>query len=275
MSPEERQLLSDLFDRVRGAAGSPRDREAEDLIAQKLREQPYAAYFLAQAVIIQDQALQNTTSRMQELEDQVQQLESQVNERHSESTGFLGGLGSLFGSKSQQPAPRGYDSGSQRDYAQRDGRLYDDYRQSNREPEPSPGPWGRAGAAGGPWAQQPSAFGSSGGFLSGALTTAAGVAGGVLAADAIRGMFSSHVGGNANPGNGLFGGNGNTPVEENTTNNYFLANDKSDSKSDAKPDPGASGDSAQGSGNDNDNDDTNDSYDTADYDDGGSDDSFA
>ncbi len=41
MSPEERQLLTALFDRVRTAAATPRDREAEALIDQATREQPY------------------------------------------------------------------------------------------------------------------------------------------------------------------------------------------------------------------------------------------
>ena len=36
ISPEERQLLQGLFDRIRGAAGTPRDREAEarELLAE-------------------------------------------------------------------------------------------------------------------------------------------------------------------------------------------------------------------------------------------------
>ncbi len=53
MSPEERQLLIGLFDRVRGAAANPRDREAEALIDDAVRAQPYAPYLLAQTVLVQ------------------------------------------------------------------------------------------------------------------------------------------------------------------------------------------------------------------------------
>lgn len=258
MSPEERRLLTDLFDRVRNAATTPRDREAEELIAAKLREQPYAAYFLAQAVIIQDQALQATTDRVQELEDEVRQLEAETSAARPQSVGFLGSLGSLFGGgqPATPPMPRDTD-------ARRQGRLYDDYARMNREPayEPAPGPWGRAAAAS-PWS---AATGPSpaGGFLSGALTTAAGVAGGVLVADAVRDLFSSHVGGTAaNAASAL----GNLPgaTTETVVNNYFMNDDKPADKSNASTDNDTR--QADDSGDD-------DSFDVADF--GGGDDSFA
>ena len=228
MSPEERRLLTDLFDRVRGAAGTPRDREAEELIAQKLREQPYAAYFLAQAVIVQDQALQATTNRIHELEGELQQLHAEADASKSANTGFLGSLGSLFGGNQQAQDRQQSRSGDQR----REGQFYDDYARSSRryEPEPqSPGPWGRAGAAT-PWSQP--ATSSSGGFLRGALGTAAGVAGGVLVADAVRDLFSSHWGGSGTNANGGLAGFGSTPVEETVVNNYFLDDDKANDRDD-------------------------------------------
>ena len=229
MSPEERRLLTDLFDRVRGAAGTPRDREAEDLIAQKLREQPYAAYFLAQAVIVQDQALQATTGRIHQLEDQLQQLQADAGAPRNANTGFLGSLGSLFGGNHEiqdRQQSRGSDQ-------RREGQLYDDYARSNRqyEPEPqAPSPWGRTGAAG-PWSQ-PAMSSSNGGFLRGALGTAAGVAGGVLVADAVRDLFSSHWGGTGANASGLAGFG--TPVEETVINNYFSDDDKSNDRDDTQ-----------------------------------------
>ncbi len=55
---------------------------------------------------------------------------------------------------------------------------------------PAPGPWGGQQAAPGPWGQtaQPQRQGM--GFLGTAAMTAAGVAGGILAANAISNMFS-------------------------------------------------------------------------------------
>jgi hypothetical protein len=266
MSPEERRLLSELFDRVKGVAGTPRDREAEDLIAQMLREQPYSAYYLAQAVIVQEQALKATTQRLQELEDQVQRLEAEAGSNRQQNTGFLGSLGSLFGGSQQQQTLPSRDS-----YAQREGRLYDDYARTNRyrdpEPEPMPpSPWGRDGAAS-PWAQPRSGM-LGGGFLSGALTTAAGVAGGVLVADAVKDLFSPHMGG-TNPAAGL-GSFGDTPVQETVVNNFFGDNDRSNDRDDR-------GDrDSGGGGGDYDNDDNNnndDDFDIADY--GDDDDTFA
>lgn len=229
MSPEEKSLLSDLFNRTRGAASTPRDPEAEDLIQRGLREQPHAAYFLAQAVIIQDQALNALTARTRELEDQIADLERQkpAESSHQTGGGFLGGLSGLFGGGQGQTQP------------QRSGQLYDDFACSNpqRASTPAaPSPWGRDAAAAGPWGQAPSSAG--GGFLRGALTTAAGVAGGVLAADAVRDLFSPHIGGS----NGLFGSNfgstgglfgaGSAPVEETVVNNYFLSDSNGGAKDD-------------------------------------------
>ena len=49
----------------------------------------------------------------------------------------------------------------------------------------------------GPWGARP--WGSGGGFLAGAAQTAAGVAGGVLAAEAISSLFSGHAAQAATP----------------------------------------------------------------------------
>jgi len=102
MSPEERQLLTGLFDRVRAAAGNPRDKEAEALIADETKAQPYAPYLLAQTVIVQDQALNAANTRLQDLESKLRELEAQS--ASSPRGGFLGGLGALLGGGT--PAPR-------------------------------------------------------------------------------------------------------------------------------------------------------------------------
>ncbi len=58
--------------------------------------------------------------------------------------------------------------------------------------------------------------GGGSGFLGSALTTAAGVAGGVVAGNALMGLFSGHGGGF---GGGGFGGGG-MPSETTVINNY-------------------------------------------------------
>ena len=77
MTPQERQVLADLFERIRSAAANPRDAEAEAYIAEAVRTQPYAPYLLAQTVIVQDQALRAASERLQQLEAQVQDYQRQ------------------------------------------------------------------------------------------------------------------------------------------------------------------------------------------------------
>lgn len=233
MSPEERQLLTSLFDRVRTAAATPRDHDAETLIDQATREQPYATYYLAQAVIVQEKGLEAAANRIRELEDRVHQLEAETSEHHraEQSGGFLS---SIFGSgQAQQPAaPQpGIRPGTQA--APQSGPLQsgpwgaaprqtyrtgNDYDDGYRAPPPSAGPWSGQAAA-------PSAGGS---FLRGALGTAAGVAGGMLLANSLSGIFGSHTNalgwGSPLAGNNPFA-NGNAPVEETVINNNYFGDD--------------------------------------------------
>lgn len=211
MSPEESQLLKALFDRTRTASATPRDREAETLIADAVRDQPAAPYYLAQAVIVQEKGLEAAAAHIKQLEDRIHALESGNSAPQAAAQG--GFLSSIFGTgQSQPPAPT---------------------------PAPAPqtswrndtagqtaGPWGSPAGqqSGGPWSQQPGAVGrsSGGGFLQGALGTAAGVAGGMLLANSLSGIFGSHM---SSLGLGLpFGGGnaaGNAPVEETVINNYY------------------------------------------------------
>ncbi len=200
MSPEERQLLTGLFDRVRAAAGNPRDKEAEALIADEAKAQPYAPYLLAQTVIVQDQALTAANERLQELEGKVRQLESQAASQPRGSGGFLGGLGALFGGSA--PAPRrpvGPPPQVGAPWQQQPQGNWQQPPQGYGQP-PQQGPWG------GQQGQQGGMMGGS--FLKGALGTAAGVAGGVLLADTIRGLFTgpSHGGLGIGEGFGPRGG---------------------------------------------------------------------
>ena len=58
MTPEERQLLGGLFQRVASTESTPRDAEAEAFINDSVRQQPHAPYVLAQTVLVQQQALE-------------------------------------------------------------------------------------------------------------------------------------------------------------------------------------------------------------------------
>jgi hypothetical protein len=195
MSPDERQLLTGLFERVRGAATTARDQEAEALIQNEIKAQSYAPYYLAQTVLVQDQALRAANDRLQELEGKVKDLEGQLAGR-GRSGGFLSGLGSLFGGAGPSPAPRG-----PAPPPPPGGRWGAPPPQGGWQQQPQQG-YTPPGAASGPWGGQP----AGGSFLQGALGTAAGVAGGVLLADSIRGLFAGH--GNAYGIGSGFGGMG-------------------------------------------------------------------
>lgn len=214
MSPEERQLLAGLFDRIRNASGQTRDRDAEAFITDAVKAQPYAPYLLAQTVIVQEQALRAANDRLGELENQVRQLEEA---RTQGGGGFLGGqggfLGGLFGGGQPAP-PRSAASPSSGPWG--------------GAPQPGPQaqqPWGGPppGAQQGGWGQaQPGqqAAPAGGGFLKGALGAAAGVAGGVLLADSIRGLF--HGGNNSlGIGSGFGAGQAGLGSGATTVNNYY------------------------------------------------------
>jgi uncharacterized protein len=68
MTPQERQLVDDLFDRLSKVESAPRDADAAAAIAQGLRKAPNALYALVQTVLVQDEALKRAHSRIQELE---------------------------------------------------------------------------------------------------------------------------------------------------------------------------------------------------------------
>jgi hypothetical protein len=224
MSPDERQLLTGLFDRIRGAAATPRDPEAEALISDAVRTMPFAPYLLAQAVIVQDHALQAANDKLQQLESQLRDLQQQQRPAPA-AGGFLGGLGSLFGGGSPPPSPGPQAGPTPSPWGQQVPPS--SYPQPYAPPPPSGGPWGGgpgmgAGMMGGGM-MGGAPMGGGGSFLHGALGAAAGVAGGVLLADSIRGLFGAHnnpLGIGSGFGNGL-GGMGGGTGGDTIVNNYY------------------------------------------------------
>src|SRR5258707_12255343 len=68
MTPEERNLVIELFDRLATLEDAQRDPEAERLIRDGLRQAPNALYALVQTVLVQDEALKRADARIRELE---------------------------------------------------------------------------------------------------------------------------------------------------------------------------------------------------------------
>src|ERR1700741_3663618 len=77
MTPQEQELVSELFDRLAELQSNPRDRDAERLIADGLRRAPHAVYALVQTTLVQDEALKRANTRIEELLAQVGGQEQQ------------------------------------------------------------------------------------------------------------------------------------------------------------------------------------------------------
>jgi hypothetical protein len=68
MTPQEQQLVADLFERLASLEGQRRDPDAERLIRQGLGRAPNSVYALVQSVLVQDEALKRANARIEELE---------------------------------------------------------------------------------------------------------------------------------------------------------------------------------------------------------------
>ncbi|WP_114945185.1 DUF2076 domain-containing protein [Microvirga calopogonii] len=175
MNDQERQVIDDIFQRLEQVANQPRDPEAERYIAEKLRRQPYAPYALAQAVFVQEQALGNLQAENERLRAEVDRVS-----RQPQQGGFLS---SIFGGGASRPPEPAYNAPPPRQASP----------WGQPQPYPQPpygGPQGgpMMGGAPGPWGGMQR--GGGGGFLGSALTTAAGVAGGMMIANALSHAFS-------------------------------------------------------------------------------------
>ncbi|CAN7466428.1 DUF2076 domain-containing protein [Rhizobium sp. LjRoot30] len=174
MDQNDRQAIDGLFGKLSQVEqqSGQRDNEAEALIRERVAAQPASPYFMAQTIVVQDQALQAAQQRIEQLEYEA---------ANRPASGGL--LSSLFGGGSR-PAPQ-----PQRQ-AYQQGQAYQGQNAGNGMGGfPNGAPMGQQ--AGGPWGQQAGmAQRGGGGFLAGAAQTAMGVAGGVLLGNAIAGMFA-------------------------------------------------------------------------------------
>jgi uncharacterized protein len=197
MTPQERQLVDDLFARLSKVEGAPRDPDATAAISQGLRNAPNALYALVQTVLVQDEALRQAHHRIEELEA------AGAPEPQQPQGGFLDSMrGAIFGQNQshgsvpnvpppgsgsrpvwnsgqvmQQTPPAGrYDQGGN---GQQGG-----YGQQPGYGQPYGAPQGQMGSPMG------GAFGGGGGsFLGTAAAAAAGAVGGSLLLNSFRGMM--------------------------------------------------------------------------------------
>jgi uncharacterized protein len=158
MTPQERELINSLFDRLRPLESNPRDGEAERAIADGLTRAPHAIYALVQTVLVQDEALKRANARIEELQagnGGSQQaggsfLDNMRSAVFGNDAGARGSVPPTRTAPAQQPQPAAYAAPPAANYA-----------------PPSGGP----------------------SFLGTAASVAAGAVGGGLLLDGIRSMF--------------------------------------------------------------------------------------
>ena len=194
MTPEERDIIARFVQRVAGspASGSvpsttttqlaPVDPEADQHLANLFQQYPDARYRMTQFAFGQEQALQGAAQHIQALEQQLaaaRQGPGQFQPQQGQGQQQGGFFSRLFGGPQQQ-------SEGQAPYAR-------PYQQNPGYAQQQPGfgapPPGYSPGYG--YGQQGMAQRGGSGFLGSALTTAAGVAGGMLAFNAIEGLFSN------------------------------------------------------------------------------------
>ena len=187
MTPQERQLIDDLFDRLAKLETTPRDPEAMSAIMQGLRTAPNAVYALVQTTLVQDEALKRAHDRIQELEGAP---------AAQPQGGFLDSMrDAIFGQGQPQGSSQGsvprvrapeiassrpvWNSGEvmQQTQGQPQGQPY---AQQYAQPGYGQPPYG---------GQQPAFGGGGGSFLGTAAAAAAGVVGGSLLLGSIRSMM--------------------------------------------------------------------------------------
>ncbi len=200
MTPEERQLVDDLFTRLAGVDNTPRDPVAAAAIAEGLRRAPNALYTLVQTVLVQDEALRRANDRIEE-------LESGGAAHQAAPGGFLDQMrDTLFG----RPASRG-SVPNVRPPPMQSGRptwnTGEALQQTGQTERPDQGRLDQGLGRQPSGAPQPQAGGGS--FLGTAAAAAAGVVGGGLLLNSIRSMMG---GGEAHANSfGNSGGLGSSP----------------------------------------------------------------
>ncbi|MFT9166434.1 MAG: DUF2076 domain-containing protein [Komagataeibacter saccharivorans] len=203
MNDQERDLITPFFARGGGtASGSvpqttsqlpPIDPQANQYIGQMFQKYPEAGYRVTQMAVVQEAALAEAQNRIRQLQWQLQQAQQQLQQQQAapqQPSGGGGFFSGMFGGgqRAQAAPPPGWGGGA-----------------APTSPPPQPVY---------PQGMQPGMFPARGsGFLGSALTTAAGVAGGMMVGNALTDLFSGHhdaggfAGGMSQPGETIINNN--------------------------------------------------------------------
>ena len=200
MTPQERQLVDDLFDRLARLETAPRDADAERAIAEGLQRAPNAVYALVQTALVQDEALKRADARIRELsgeEDAAPQGGGFLDNMRQAVTGRSGtSVPSVRPGAPNEPDSRWNRGGTHT------GSSYASDPNANAPPQASP--WQSGG----------------GSFLGTAAASAVGAIGGALLFNSISSMFGHRSGSNtfSDAQSGAFGSSSASPWGDNAAN---------------------------------------------------------
>ena len=177
MTPDEQRMIQDLFQRLSAQGRVAKDAQAERAISDSLRSNPDAGYMLVQTALVYEHQMEQQEGRIRDLEDQIAELQRGAAGASSSGGSFLGGrIGSGRGSvpnvQPQQAASPWQTAPSQA--------APPSYQQAAPQ---------RGGMFGGGGPAPVAQAAPGGGFFRSALQTAAGVAGGMMVANSLQGMF--------------------------------------------------------------------------------------
>ena len=220
MTPQEQDMIGGLIDRVQKTQVAEKDADAEQMLQQGLGRNPDSLYILAQTVLVQKYALDQAQGQLSQAKAQIEQMHEQMQQppEPKHATSFLGSLLGRNDPPAPPPAP------------------VQSYPPQQAYPPYAPVPGYSGGSPyGTPQYGVPLGMGG-GGFLQGALQTAAGVAAGALAFQGVESLMHGfgHAAGYGQDIGGLSSGMGQRPEE--IVNNYY-----GDQKSD-RADSGVSAD---------------------------------
>lgn len=240
MTQQEQQLLNGLIERVNGTQLASKDADAEALLNSGLQRNPDALYVLCQTVLVQQFGMENAQKQLTAARAEIDALKQAKPEQHGSFLGNLFGLGKGDDAPAQQQnssAPANSPN-QPTGYAPVHNPAGQPYGYPQQAPPPPYGGYAQPGYHPGYGAPPMGGgmFGGGGGFMQGAMQTAAGVVAGEFAFRALEDVFHGFGGG----GGREFGGG--TEV----VNNYY-GDDASGSR-----DSGGFGDrlqSADGFGN--------------------------
>jgi uncharacterized protein len=208
MTPAERQLVTELFDRLATLEDAQRDPDAERAIRDGLGQAPNAAYALVQTALVQDEALKHAHARIQELEAQVASgnapqrqggfLDSARGSIWGRSGDLRGSVPNVRPPDAPMGAPPAFGGGQPMGGPQMGGPQMGG-------PQGGPG-YGQQGQM----QPEPPPQGRGGSFLGTAAAAAAGAIGGSLLLNSLRGMTGGQRSGLTDSAHAA-GGSGGSP----------------------------------------------------------------